>query len=69
MGNNGCKYRKLTNKKQLYLIIRSYIMFLRNEVSFLQLQGFYLVCPKNFDFQVRGYPTPHTRKKFLCRFA
>ena len=24
---------------------------------------------KNFDFQVKGYHPPHTKKNFLCRFA
>ena len=30
------------------------------------MQGFSLICPKNFDFQVRGYPPPHTKKIFFA---
>ena len=34
--------------------------------NYRKLQGFSLICLKNFDFQVRGYPPPHTEKNFFA---
>ena len=47
---------------------KEFIFFTYKHRNLIENYKVFSLCPKSFDFEVRGYPPPHTKKKFSNRY-